>query len=1621
MDRFKGKKKQIILGHLVALLILMSYILPDVLMVAKSVTTIKTADMKKTLSRRSEEDEIRFEQRGPIEIDLANEYLYLFLENYENYDIWDSITSSLTGSGTVLKKYSVKNDDPSVAEVVEEAETYIKLKLKKEGKTYITVYYDDYDPFDSIEVRVKDSHKEEAEQEANQEIVSESVSLYKKNVVLRVGQIVPVNFDANVRVMPWFINPNQKCADVEVIQDNVGYSGQKKHVNVLGKQVGQTRLVLVSANGTSDYVDITVIKAGNNGQASSTEPGQQSNNQQQSSNQQQSNNQQQQQEYIPEPQAMINPDSTGDIYLKPGENHEIHLLNVDRWENAVIDNNSVIDGFNFDPNNYTHLGIWAQSDIKYNTWTQLHLLNYGNRDWSGGNYHWMVYVQAEPIIEQRNDIHLYVGEELTLMENGDKTNYGFMDSTNGAVSYQVGDGTTHPITIKADKVGTGRLKVEGYGNSKWGYGYTKTYNIIVTERPVINYTQNTIKLVRGETATAVFKPANYRTITLNTDNNHALVNNTDEGYVKDANGNITGLKITGNTTGKTTIKATITDDWGKTAVVTYNVEVYEPLTVTSITPKNLVQDSEGNYWGTEKDLVFRVQFNQKVSELSKSNILNYYNGTSVGTVTNIERKNDATFDVTVTLKDSITFRNGVQFNVISPITIYGTNIMLSDSASFTYNIDTEGPKVTSVKPYISTENLNDIVVEFTVKDNNKMKVEDGVDYRYVNPTGITADIRELKFLIDGSAISNIDFEALSKTEEKFTYKATLHLADLESKRDSDLTFKLLPDFNESVKDIAGNRTERFEKSYNIGYLLDSYQNAGNEGEAKEYKYLFDDQDDVDTIKPDISLTRFTKKYIKENGKVYVILTSQLAVTDENYLDPEAPGLVNNSNVIALKKAPATISLDANLTTVEEVMTTSKMRVFLVTTKIELDSNGFTEWTYDLNLNSVNGACADVAGNRFDADSLSELIDDENDLVISSEDREFIETVASEGDTQDTQKPTISAYNTTKKITELGGKYYISFITNVVVNDETEIKADAANIDSSNLTIEFSKEVGNYQSRITNKTIEGSTKERAYTITTIAEITIEMLEAGDLYYSFEIDSSGNNACEDTAGNVFDKLTKANTASISKTELETFKNTDNVRPEITMNSITKEIKEDTNGKYAEVVANFTISDDRAMDTNLEALIRDRDIMIYRYTYDSDNEFKDCAPAVFSISEPEWDMENSKHPCTYTVTITDRNIEDEDTIEYEISITPKYIKDTSGNIPNDYLLRSSKDYTKYIRQVQVVNKEVEIDVESDANAGWQKSHYVIVDLMDSEDENYVDESYSFKWVNAENNKVVESGKALLGDRITKGNLNGLYNFVYEVNSSTAEGKLTGIVGPFKFDNEVSEAEKAKLVFKEVGTNNNVFNENDIVEDEETRSAINAILGNTGISIAKAYKTSYTNKDINVSIVNGNGTENGSGFKQAGFIVDIESLLNGEDFVASTNLTEDRKYFIILGTEDNCGNKLYELYVVDKEEITQSEEGESKISSTNNEGGSQGENNQGGNETGTEGELSEEEKKLIEEMEKELAEKQQIEKAKETAQETSKKMGEINKAGMEYFMVPAIIGLVAIAVISIKKYRNL
>ena len=1633
MERFKGKKKQIILGHLVALLILMSYILPDVLMVAKSVTTIKTADMKKALERINNEDD------GP------------------------------------------------------------------------------------------------------QEKVSESVSFYKKHVTVHVGEIVSVNFDANVRVMPCFADPNQKCVGVEVIQDDVGYSGQKKHVNILGKQVGSSiRLLLVSANNTSDYVDIDV--ASESGNTDNTQ------------------NEQPQTAIITIQTTETTTTDNPIIYIKPGANKEINVgHNV---FNGVASYNPYIIDKALLYTNASKIDIHAKSDIKYNTWTNIDF--HGNIQDGTIEGRYEIDVLAEPIIKQETDIHMYVGEELTLMENGDKTNYSTYNSTSGAVSYNVGDSTIHPITIKADKVGTGRFEVNGYGNQEWGYGYTKTYNITVTERPIIRYTQNTIKILKGETATAVFKPANYKTITLNADNNHALVNNTDEGYVKDENGNITGLKITGNTTGKTTIKATITDDWGKTAEVTYNVEVYEPLTVASITPLDFVQDAEEKYWARSKAIKFRVKFNQDINELKESQILNYYKGSRIDTSKEIKKLSNSLYEVTINLKDSFTFGEDIEFIVCPGMYIPNTIITLQDSAKFTYNVDRIQPKVDSITASINNDNPNRVDVAFVVKDNYEL-AEDKNDYT-INDISIMK--AELQFYIgdneNRTRIEDFTLQNIFKTKDQYVYRASIDFDDLNNYESQNLYMQLSPAYivSNKITDIAGNSTQKYSTSFGISDLMN------NSNKEISRKYVNDAEVDNDTKKPIIDVEYFNKKYIKENGDKYVILTTQFVVEDENALNLDSDSLVYNSNVMAFKgegTAPLVERTEGITNSVNEVLKNSKIRVFVVTSKIKLEDD-FTDWKYDLQIQS-NGACKDVGGNIFETTRLSRFIE-ESDLTVSMDDDEFTTIGQDVDNSEDITAPVIMAYPR-KNISELDGKYYVTFTTNVVVSDETAIDASSKDIDSSNLKIKLSKDVQN-KTRIVNVTNENATKERVYNITTVAEINAEMLEDEALIYGYEIDSN-NNTCADTAGNLFGKVTADAVLQITKEDLEAFVKIDKVRPEITMNNITKEIKEDSNGRYAEIVANFTISDNKAMDINSQKIMYNRDMMVFKYVYDSNYDIKNViavAPSQVQISEPVWDMEDPKHPCTYTITsridITDEDIEDENALQYEITINPSYIKDISGNIPNPYILRDSEDYSKYLRQIQIINKEVEISEEPDAKDEWKQSHSIVIDLMDSEDENYVDESYSYKWVNAENNKVVESGSALLGDRITKGRLNGLYNFVYEVNSSTFEGKITGVVGPFKFDNKVSETEKAKLVFKEAGTNNNVFNEADIVEDELNKTSLNAFLNNAGISIDKVYKTTYTNKNIDVSIINGQGTENESGFKQAGFVVDFNGLLKGENFAVSATLTEDKKYGIFIVTEDNSGNKFYEYYMINKQapdviltnpqitskgkkvkakaiipnateeevdkveyalvkqdvgstekiniddvewkedkdvdefenekgvELEQPTDGQGKysvlirtttkqgvqdITQSNavelknanaetesgnegenqgenqgennqggnegenqgennqggNESGNQGENNQGGNETGTENELSEEDKKLIEQMEKELAEKQQQaqqqaqqktetekEKAIETAQETSKKIGEINKAGSECFIVPVIIGLAVIAIISIKKYRE-
>lgn len=1309
MERFRGRKKQVILWLLVAVLILISYILHDVLMVAENMSTVKAADVKNALSNN---DEICFKDDGPIEVELSKNTIDLDLLNYEELN--------MTTGRMVSKSYDAYSTDQSVLEV-EKGNGYVRLRLKKAGTTTVNITQGSGTHVglcDSIQITVKD------------EKVSNTVNIPKTDMKVQVGKKASFTFDASDRVY-YSIEGNNSAISVKINQD----STSNKNVVVEGKSVATVNLTLF-CEGASDTIKVIVVSSSSGqqqGPQQEQQQGQTPQGPQQGQTQQQAQQQQQQVNYTytPLPQAVVNQDSTGDIYVKPGEDHQIHLLNVDRWDSLYSDNQDVIQNsnFSFNPYDYTHINFYANSNIKYNTWTDIHLLNYGNADWSGGNHHWRVFVLAEPIIEKNNNIHMYVGEELTLMENGDRDNYSMVNNTSGAISSNLDNNyQSHPLTIKAEKAGSGTFKVYNYGNTKWGYNTTKEYNITVTEKPTITYSAGTVYVEKGKTVTNTFKPKNYKTITITNEKaSCASASNTADGYVKDDNGNITGIKITGNNAGQTKIKATITDNWGKTAEATWDVVVNEPLTVT-ITPLNL-KKVDDKYWTNSKEVRFKVQFNQMIDDFTNSHILNLYKGSAAYSTKEIKKLNNTTYEVILQFKDNMIFGEEVQFIIIPGMFINGSNVTLHDSEIFKYNVDRQAPKVDTVTASINSENGNQIDVEFTVKDNYGM-AENKDDYTIVDASALEATKAELQFYLEDSdnstRIQDFTLVNLEKTREKYVYKATITFDDINSVLNNSLKMNLSPKYinRDKVTDIAGNSTENYSTSFDISELINEY-----------------------------------------NEKI----------THTNDSDDQ----------------------------------------------------------------------------------------DENDRI--------------------------------------------------------------------------------------------------------------------------------------------------------------------PPVVTMNNIAREFKEDDDGKYVEVTANFTISDNKEMDANSPKLSYYSDIIVLKNNYNLDRRILIDGNKV-EIDDPVWDMDDDKHPCTYTVTsrvdITDADISEENKIEYDIYINANGIRDTSGNQLKPYRLSFSDDYQKFIRQIQIVNKDIEITEETDDKDEWKKTHSIKLDLMNSEDEQYVEQYYTYKWVNAETNEVVENGNAQLGEIIRKSGLNGKFSFTYEVVCSTQEGKITGVVGPFNFDNKVSENENAKLVFKEAGTDDVLFDSDNIEEiDAQTISNYNL-----NIIATKVYKLPNTNKDLDVSIAYGNDdNEEESGFKEAAFIVYYLSELGDETKSTSTILEDDKTYILLLATRDNAGNDRIDAYIVDKEKTDETNTDPDASSDDKGVNAKSGSERQKGNETsnGTEGEQSKEEEKMIEELDKKIVEKEKQQKEKEAAiemaKETSKKVGEINKAGAVYFIAPAIIGLVTSAIISIKKYKSL
>ena len=916
MERFKGKKKQIILGHLVALLILMSYILPDVLMVAKNVTTIKAADMKKNAAKVHIDYDIDFPNSNGYEFDRAEESFKII--NLQT-------TGKLKGID-----FEAKSSDSNVVKVVElhidDNGSWIALDLLDEGSSFITIYaYDHVNDRATVctkNIRVTDSNKKE-ETSTSKEVKSSFLTIDKKEQVVSVDREIFIHFSCSTSEVWYSIIGDNSKIKVKSQQ----YNGEKKYIIVRGLKVGKVKLQLQCA-GASDTVEIEVV------------PYSQGESQQSSS--------QSQAEQTTVIETRTETVENAPIYLKPDENNFIDLGQTLYKCCAWSDNLDVVDNVWWD-GNYSEIGIHTKSDIKYNTWTDVEfygdILN-GNKN---GNYR--IIVQAEPIIRKETDIHMYVGEELTLMENGDKSSYSISDNTAGAVSYEIEDNDCHPIKIKAKKAGKGSFKIYDYGNSKWGYGNTKEYNITVTEKPKITYSSNnTIKIKKGETAKAVFKPSNYNASKTVYDLGNATIASTSsDKLVKDSNGNVTGLEIQGNKAGKTTIKATIKDDWGQKAEVTWNVEVYDPLEV-EIIPYDLVEDSEGKYWANSDQSTFVVKFNQKVDNFTKSSIVFGNSKNTVESVTklNYSSKGDM---YKVVINNKYDFRKNESIILIPGLThIAGTNITY-DSIVFNYNIDKTKPKVTTIKPSVNPDS-NEIIVEFTIKDNNAMETVKKQTLRYTKPKTIIAEIRDLIFSIGSENATDVNLEKIEGAEGTLNYRATIKVNDLASKKQEMLKFQLHPIFEDSITDIAGNYVEQIEKSYMISDLFDEYQEKQNK--IREYEY--EDQEDEDKVKPYLNLKSFSKKYIKENGKIYVVFTSQLEITDNNALNTKSNGLSYNNNINAYKnRTTEHAPLDASSTTIKEAINERFVRGYFVTSKIEVGTEKFDDWTYDLQIQGDGGA------------------------------------------------------------------------------------------------------------------------------------------------------------------------------------------------------------------------------------------------------------------------------------------------------------------------------------------------------------------------------------------------------------------------------------------------------------------------------------------------------------------------------------------------------------------------------------------------------------------------------------------------------------------------------------------
>ncbi len=643
------------------------------------------------------------------------------------------------------------------------------------------------------------------------------------------------------------------------------------------------------------------------------------------------------------PQAAVGYD--GDINLKPGESFDIPLSYIDRWDELKTDNTGVANfSYNEDGNGYVNsIRITAQSDITSNTWTDIHLSNFGNADWSGGNWSWRVNVWADTKIECPSEqIHIKIGETKTFkLENCTYyswSSYGTVDS----LGIEVENYNTLKLTGKA--AGTMKINLNKYGNNKWNHGSddnpnseTKTYNVIIDANPSISYyDSNKIELIVGQSCTRWFIPEDYASLYYHfeqwnktssdivdvvflDENNKEVDLKNIQNYAK-----VKNIKVTAKKAGTTELTAEARAEdgnhYGAYTDPAWQIVVKEPLKC-QITTDNV----KTNGWTNAEKTKFTITFNQDVDNFDKDDI-------SLGNDIEytFKKVNNKVYEVTVTNPESA----GVGLYIKSgACTISGTDTLKNSSKLEHYNVDRIKPKVNVTK--VETDNINNtyankdstITIEFDISDN-----------AYLD--GSTSDLIKDKnfraFVVDGSKSnylsSGVEFERIGTSASKRSYRATIkNIEQYEGK----LNFQISSD-DTSLSDLAGNTFESYDYSQ----------------DKENYKEIIIDNTpptiEKTEFKPEISTNWVNKQVVKITASDNLTPAEKLKYTYTWYNNTtgenEETGSVNGNEEIIKNKGTGVYTL---IVTVEDLAGNAVTKVlgpFNIDTEVSANEMGVVRIT-----------------------------------------------------------------------------------------------------------------------------------------------------------------------------------------------------------------------------------------------------------------------------------------------------------------------------------------------------------------------------------------------------------------------------------------------------------------------------------------------------------------------------------------------------------------------------------------------------------------------------------------------------------------------------------------------------